>query len=191
MNISSKTLNVDKTTHVEDQLESLKIRFENSFKNQLEKILSLAKDKSTQIEQTKIELVESELFVSQSLLNKILEERCVLKNESSPYRNKSHISQKETVVLWCEKSDVNGLAKIFEYKNNFVRFIWLFVLLFSLGVTAWIMSWSILEFTRHGTVSKIEMIYERPTEFPAVTFCDYQPFTTQTGLDTLKAFKVF
>jgi hypothetical protein len=128
MNISSKTLNVDKTTHVEDQLEFLKIRFENSFKNQLEKILSLAKDKSTQIEQTKSEFVESELFVSPSMLNKILEERCVLKNvpneERSTYRNKSvHISQTELVVSWCEKSDVNGLAKIFEYENNFVRFI--------------------------------------------------------------------
>jgi len=189
MNISPKKLNVDETTHVEHQLECLKIRFENSFKNQLEKILSLAKEKSTQIEQTKIELVESELFVSQSLLNKTLEERCVLKNESSPYRNESHISQTETVVSWCEKSDVNGLAKIFEYENNFVRFIWLLVLLFSLGVTAWIMSWSIIEYTQHGTVSKIEMIYERPTEFPAVTFCDNQPFTTQIGLDHVESFQ--
>jgi hypothetical protein len=33
------------------------------------------------------------------------------------------------------------------------------------------------------------MIYERPTEFPAVTFCDYQPFTTQIGIDHVKSFQ--
>ena len=190
MNFPTLTLNVEKSTNIEDTLEILKIRFEKSFKNQLEKILFIVKEKSNKIDQIKIENYESELFISQSQLNKILEEKCVLKNEIGSFRKKSNVSQiKETFVSWCEKSDVNGLAKIFAYDKGLVRFIWFLVLLASLGVTAWFMSWSILEYLQYGTVSKIEMIYERPTEFPAVTFCDFQPFTTQNGRDLVINFK--
>ena len=79
----------------------------------------IAKEKSNKIEQIKIENFESELFISQSQLSKILEERCVLKNESKLCQKKSNISQiKEIFVSWCEKSDVNWLAKIFEYENR-------------------------------------------------------------------------
>ena len=51
------------------------------------------------------------------------------------------------------------------------------------------MSWNILEYMQHGKISKIEIIYERPTEFPAVTFCDNQPFTTQIARDLVNGFK--
>ena len=57
MNFSSNTLNSDKTTHVDDQLEFLKTHFEKSLTNQREKILSLAKEKSTQkLNKRKLEL---------------------------------------------------------------------------------------------------------------------------------------
>ena len=98
------------------------------------------------------------------------------------------IQHKSTLVSWCEKSDVNGLSKIFEYENVFVRFVLFILLLVSLGFTAWFMSWSILDYFERDIVSKIQAVYEKPTEFPAVTFCDSQPFTTQQSFDFVNDF---
>ena len=92
------------------------------------------------------------------------------------------------MVSWCEKSDVNGLSKIFEYENVFVRFVLFILLLVSLGFTAWFMSWSILDYFERDIVSKIQAVYEKPTEFPAITFCDSQPFTTQQSFDFVNDF---
>ena len=89
---------------------------------------------------------------------------------------------KQTFVSWCQKSDINGLSKIFDYENNFVKFIWLIILLVSLGVNAWIMSWSIVAYLQYEVVSLIQVFSERPTEFPAVTICDINQFTTEKGL---------
>ena len=101
-------------------------------------------------------------------------------------QTKSKLNEiKETFILWCEKSDVNGISKIFEYKNLFIRLFFLFVLLASLGITAWIMSWSIFAYFEYGIVSQIGVVYEQPTEFPAVTICDNDLFTTQTGQDLI------
>ena len=95
---------------------------------------------------------------------------------------------KATFVSWCEKSDVNGIAKIFQYENIFVRFILFVILLLSLSFTALFMSRNILDFLEHGVVSKILVVYEQPTEFPAVTFCDNQPFTTGKGIHFVNNF---
>ena len=92
--------------------------------------------------------------------------------------------KKSTFVSWCEKSDVNALSKIFEYENRFVRITLFFILLVSLCLTAWTMSQSVLAFLEYGVVSQIGIVYQRPTEFPAVTICD-----NQQGLEEL--FKQF
>ena len=68
--------------------------------------------------------------------------------------------------------------KIFEYENRFVKLLWLIVLLVSLGITAWVVSWNVLAYLDYEVVSQICVVYETPTEFPAVTFCDNNPFTT-------------
>ena len=96
---------------------------------------------------------------------------------------------KSTFISWCERSDVNGLSKIFEYENVFIRFVLFIILLVYLGFTAWFMSWSILDYFERDIVSKIQVVYEKPTEFPAVTFCDSQPFTTQKSVEFVNNFQ--
>jgi hypothetical protein len=98
--------------------------------------------------------------------------------------NEKTLVKKSTFVSWCEKSDVNALSKIFAYENRFVRITLFLILLVSLCLTAWTMSQSVLAFLEYGVVSQIGIVYQRPTEFPAVTICD-----NQQGLEEL--FKQF
>ena len=64
-----------------------------------------------------------------------------------------------------------------------MRLIWTSIFLASLGVTGWIMSWNIVAFLQYGVVSSTKVVYENPTQFPAVTICDYNPFTCKKGND--------
>ena len=49
-------------------------------------------------------------------------------------------------------------------------------------MTAYIVSKNFLEYFSYETVSKIDVISEKPTEFPAITICNANPFTTTTAL---------
>jgi len=110
-------------------------------------------------------------------------------NFSSVSRNtQQNRSLKETFILWCENSDVNGISKIFKYESILIRFVLLTILLASLSMTAWIMRLSIVAYLQYGVVSQIGVIYEQPVEFPAVTFCDNEQFTPRKGLDFVKKF---
>ena len=95
---------------------------------------------------------------------------------------------KETFISWSENTDINCYGKIFKYENLFVKLFWLIILLASLSITAWIMSLSIVSYFQYGIVSQIRLVYEKPIEFPAVTFCDNNPFSTQQGQDFLLSF---
>ena len=97
-------------------------------------------------------------------------------------------SLKETCVLWSKRTDVNCYNKIFEYENFCVKTFWLFMFLASLGVTAWIISWTVLAYLQYNVVSQIDVVDVRPTQFPAVTLCDYNPYTTQQALNLLNSF---
>ncbi len=112
-----------------------------------------------------------------------------LHNFSSVSRKtRQNRSLKETFILWCENSDVNGLSKIFKYESILIRFFLFTILLASFCMTAWIMCLSIVAYLQYGVVSQIGVIFEQPAEFPAVNFCDNEQFTTRKGLDFVKKF---
>ena len=58
----------------------------------------------------------------------------------------------------------------------------------SIGITAWIMSWTIRAYLDYSVVSQIGVVYEQKSEFPAVTFCDFNKVTTQQGQNLLDNF---
>ena len=77
--------------------------------------------------------------------------------------------------------DLNVYNKVFDYDNVLVRFFWLVILLASLAVTGWVISWNITGCLEYGVTSQIGVVYEQPTQFPAVTFCRSFPFTGKAG----------
>ena len=80
---------------------------------------------------------------------------------------------KETLNEFSQRTNLNCYAKIFIYNNWFVKFIWLFVLLGSASLTAWVLSWSVSAYLNYAVVSQIKVLYEMPAEFPAITICDF------------------
>ena len=94
---------------------------------------------------------------------------------------KSKISVlKETFLEWSLTVDINCYAKAFEYKNNLlIQLVWMLILLASTGATFWLISLSIIDYLKFDIVTQTNMIHEVPTKFPAVTFCNNDPFMSE------------
>jgi hypothetical protein len=85
-----------------------------------------------------------------------------------------------TLLSWSEKVDINAYNKIFTYKNSrSCQCIWLLIFLASSAATFWIIILSITKYLDYEVVSQIEVVYEKPTQFPTVTICDNDPFTSK------------
>ena len=137
---------------------------------------SIPKSATNIIESLKDDIEQSELGFEGQKQQKVVQ-ASILKEDHK--KKKRWLIFKETFIEFSQRTDINAYGKIFEYENYFVKLLWLIVLLGSLGITAWILSWSVLAYLQYGVVSQIGVVYENPTEFPAVTFCDNNPFTTE------------
>jgi hypothetical protein len=72
-----------------------------------------------------------------------------------------------------------------EYSPNYkVQAIWLLILLGSTGATFYFISKSVIDYLKYEVVSQTNVVSENPTDFPTVTFCDNNPFTTKEYPDT-------
>jgi hypothetical protein len=96
----------------------------------------------------------------------------------SSFRNKIS-NAKETFFSWSKSVDINCYTKMLDYGGNyFVQFIWLMILLGSTGATFYLIAYSIIGYLKYEVTSQIRIVNELPTQFPTVTFCDNNPFST-------------
>ena len=95
---------------------------------------------------------------------------------------------KEIFLEWSLRANVNCYVKIFQYKNNiFAKLMWLSILILSACITAWMIVRTITNYLSYNVTSKIAVNYEIPTEFPAVTMCDTNPFSSTQAQDQFYA----
>ena len=81
---------------------------------------------------------------------------------------------------WSENFDLNCYKKIIDKNSNyFVKFIWLVVLIGSTCATFSLIGFSLISYYDYKVVSEVKIVYERPSEFPAITFCDNNPLSTE------------
>lgn len=86
---------------------------------------------------------------------------------------------KEELIEWSLQTKFDCYSKIFHNKRFLVQCIWLGLFVCFSGFTAYFVSKNIIYFFEYETVANIDIIKEKPTEFPAVTICNSNPFTTQ------------
>jgi hypothetical protein len=87
---------------------------------------------------------------------------------------------KEIFLAWSQSVDINCYTKMMAYRPNYkVQFIWLLILLGSTGATFYFISKSVIDYSKYEVVSQTTVVNEVPTQFPAVTFCDNNPFSTE------------
>jgi hypothetical protein len=95
---------------------------------------------------------------------------------------------KSIFLSWSQSVEINCYTKMMAYRPNYkVQFIWLLILLGSTGATFYFISKSILDYLNYDVVSQKSVINEVPTQFPAVTFCDNNPFSTKATKVYLKS----
>ena len=86
-----------------------------------------------------------------------------------------------TIFLeWSRSVTYHGFPKIFIAKTHVVaRILWALVFACLFSLTSLILVKNIMAFYEYNVMSTIEVVNESPTQFPTITICDSNPFTTK------------
>ncbi len=89
-------------------------------------------------------------------------------NEDSPDLN-IEIKQRLTKILL--HSSAHGIPNIVRSRNLFTTLMWSICLLLSIGFCSYYIITIIIDYFKYSTVTNIEVIRERQSQFPAISFC--------------------
>ena len=133
-------------------------------------------------EQIEIEKLKVQLENVKSAL-KILDEdiRQIKLSEKSNEQNENLsklTTLKNEFVEWSLLTKFDGFSKVFQTKVVAIKIIWLVIFLLFTGLTAALVIKNITGFCKFEVTSLIEVKIERPTNFPAITICNNNPFTS-------------
>ena len=82
-------------------------------------------------------------------------------------------------------------SKVFTEKSSVLKFVWLVCFLLFSVVTAFCVARNFHDYYSYEVVFKIEIVNEKPIEFPAITICNANPFTTLSAQDLLNNITTF
>lgn len=100
---------------------------------------------------------------------------------------KSKLQQiKEAIHEAATDSTAHSIPHMFKRDNVILKVFWFICLLAATGVCAWMVSSSILDYMSYDTVSKTENVLEIPATFPTISFCNMNPFVTNSSIDFVK-----
>ena len=85
---------------------------------------------------------------------------------------------KSEVKEWSLQTKFDCYSKIYQTKNVSLQLLWLACFILLSAFTAYFVAKNILDYYEREVVSKIEIINEKPLEFPSVTICNANPFTS-------------
>lgn len=109
-------------------------------------------------------------------------EDSIEKNENDLMPNEERFKKrqklKEKVLDWSLRVDINAYNKIFDYKNKCIKIIWALIFIASTLLTIIVCILLLVEYFEYDVITKTNVVYERPSQFPAVTLCDNDQFTT-------------
>ena len=92
---------------------------------------------------------------------------------------------KNEFVKWSLLTKFDCYSKIFQTENICMRFIWLGLFLFFTSFTGYFVCKNILDYYEYKVVTEIEIVHEKPTEFPVITICNSNPFNSQKAQDLI------
>jgi hypothetical protein len=86
---------------------------------------------------------------------------------------------KKTLLEWSINVDINCVQKMMLYKETIlIQLIWFCILFGSTGATLFLITKSIMDYLKHDVITQIKLVNEMPANFPTITFCDNNPFST-------------
>jgi hypothetical protein len=94
---------------------------------------------------------------------------------------------KDAFYEWSQETSFQAFPKIFKDKTHMVvRIFWSIIFLTFTGITVYLLLQGILEYCQWSTVTTIQIVRESPIQFPAITICDSNPFTSKDAQKLLE-----
>lgn len=93
---------------------------------------------------------------------------------------------KEIISNSAMDSTTHGIPYFFRRKNWLIRIIWIVCFLISSLICSFMIATSIMSFFDYETVTKAERVYLVQTEFPTISICNINPFTTNASYEFVK-----
>ena len=129
---------------------------------------------------------ESSSTSSSSSSSSVINTSNSAENDHSHSKSNESLSSslKKIFFDWSESVDINCYNKMMEYRASGHKWLggaqlsWLVILLASTGATIWLISLSVIDFLNYDVVTQTNLVYELPTQFPSITFCENDAFTT-------------
>lgn len=106
-------------------------------------------------------------------------------NQSWYERKRNLVLQR--VIKLLQSSTSHGIPNIFKTDRFTIRIIWGVCFLAAVSASSYMIFLTMSDYTKFNTVSKIEYISEIPTEFPSVSICNVNSFTTNDSIAFLES----
>jgi hypothetical protein len=88
----------------------------------------------------------------------------------------------ENMRTWAKNSSVHGLNRIFNDSDfNFKCFMWIIFYAVAMALCILSIVFTLNEYLERKVTTKIDVQYERELAFPTISFCNLNPFVTETG----------
>ena len=108
--------------------------------------------------------------------------------KSQPKVNAKIDILKQTFFEFSQRTNVDCYSKIFDYDHFFIKLIWIIIFLASLSFTSYLLTSNFIAYLTYGISTQIGSYYSIPADFPAVTFCDSNAFTTWEAADLISQY---
>ncbi|CAF0860551.1 unnamed protein product [Brachionus calyciflorus] len=90
---------------------------------------------------------------------------------------------KALFLEWVDPLTMHGFPNIFRTKNLSIKILWIIAFIVSNGFCFYFIAKSLLEYLQFNVVTKIRVLEKDSIQFPAVTICNANLFTTSLAID--------
>lgn len=106
-------------------------------------------------------------------------------SEKNAKRLKYLEEKRQNIIEFAGSLSIHGIPNLVRSTGRVSRICWTIVTLISLAVSGYYMMSGITNFLAYDVTTKIRFIDEQPANFPSVTICNVNPFTTKYSLEWL------
>jgi hypothetical protein len=93
---------------------------------------------------------------------------------------------KKLLVDWLNRTSSHGLPNAVRAKTQFTRIVWLTFFFICLVLCCIAINQAFVDYYKYDTIITTKLIRESPTDYPAVTFCNLNPFNEQRAMSFME-----
>ena len=93
--------------------------------------------------------------------------------------------------VWINESSSKILPKLFQKRHIYAQTIWIIFFVCSSTVSLALVIKYVKDYLEYKVDVKVEIVYENPTKFPAITFCNLNPFYRERAQNILNFSNLF